>query len=592
MRLRGGDGIGEVGEIEQRRKWRVGRVVCLGFCFRGGSGIMARVNELRIRAVAEGLGVLLAGVPGQALVDFARVHGSSLPGGFRKEQPESVRLALGNLLARRPSEEFDPALRRLLSSPTGVCQVIAQWDEEALPRLVEGAAVVAGEGFVLACLLVDGRDEVRQFALARLEGDEPLFAAAGSVSQLIPPKSSAPASAVDEKAARKAERAERGAAQKLAVAEAKLARLSEESATASAEVRRLRAECEGLRVELAREQGDREGRVASAVEARLATEFFGWIGKAQTAVAEVERGTGEVEDFARLALAKQAEADRMAGSRFALEERLRGLEVLRGEIGGVLAGALRQVPELAEAQRRVIAECERLRNVLDTPLGDAVQEPWLKRLAERIGGAAGDELSALRVLPERLHALGIIEARAVENLQGLWRQRVAAVQATGGFLDKDAPEEERAPIVVKLEQALAGACPAAVLLDGHNVLYALPGRYSPGRGKARAESEKRDLVVRDLVRVLENAPAVRGWVVFDGATRSDASPSGNVRVSYSGGEGEHRADGVLLDKIRFFRESAPEMILFLVSNDNGLCGAARKLGAESMAVHLFGSFLQ
>ena len=64
----------------------------------------------------------------------------------------------------------------------------------------------------------------------------------------------------------------------------------------------------------------------------------------------------------------------------------------------------------------------------------------------------------------------------------------------------------------------------------------------------------------------------------------------NVRVTYSGGEGEHRADNVLLDTLRFFKSSSPDTAVFLVSNDQALCVAARRLGAADITVLELGAF--
>ena len=80
------------------------------------------------------------------------------------------------------------------------------------------------------------------------------------------------------------------------------------------------------------------------------------------------------------------------------------------------------------------------------------------------------------------------------------------------------------------------------------------------------------------------------WVVFDGPTRTESTPSSNVRVTYSGGEGEHRADAALLDNIRFFR-TGDDIPILLVTNDNDLISSARRLGALTLSALEFGAFL-
>ena len=137
----------------------------------------------------------------------------------------------------------------------------------------------------------------------------------------------------------------------------------------------------------------------------------------------------------------------------------------------------------------------------------------------------------------------------------------------------------------------SGQTPAILLIDGHNVLFGLPARYMPARGTSLPDADKRKKLTDDIVRVTAPNPSVRAWIVFDGPTRSDTQASPNVRVTYSGGEGEHRADGVILDNLRFFKSSSPDTLVLLVSNDNDLCASARRLGALGLAVLDLGAFL-
>jgi hypothetical protein len=104
-------------------------------------------------------------------------------------------------------------------------------------------------------------------------------------------------------------------------------------------------------------------------------------------------------------------------------------------------------------------------------------------------------------------------------------------------------------------------------------------------------SDKRKKLTDDIVRITAPNPAVRAWIVFDGPKRHDAQAAANVRVTYSGGAGEHRADGVILDNIRFFRSASPDIGVFLVSNDGDLCQSARRLGAQDIPVLELGAFL-
>ena len=186
-------------------------------------------------------------------------------------------------------------------------------------------------------------------------------------------------------------------------------------------------------------------------------------------------------------------------------------------------------------------------------------------------------------------SLNVLTDEALARIRRHLQRRIAAAQAAGS--PPDPHTEARHDAVSKLGQALAGHTPAILLLDGHNVLFGLPVRYNPPRGGAVTDAEKREKLTADVVRLTATSPNVRAWVVFDGPTRSDTQAAPNVRITYSGGSGEHRADGVILDNLRFFNSQAPETPAFLVSNDGDLCTAARKLGAQTVPVLDFGAFL-
>jgi hypothetical protein len=141
-----------------------------------------------------------------------------------------------------------------------------------------------------------------------------------------------------------------------------------------------------------------------------------------------------------------------------------------------------------------------------------------------------------------------------------------------------------------LRRALDGRDAVILLIDGHNVLFGLQGRYLPPQGAAAYTAATRTKLVDDIVRLAAPSPACRAWVVFDGPTRTESTPARNVRVTYSGGEGEHRADAALIDNIRFFRAGGDFPIL-LVSNDNDLIREARRLGASTLSAREFGAFL-
>lgn len=343
-----------------------------------------------------------------------------------------------------------------------------------------------------------------------------------------------------------------------------------------------------LAAELQRERVSRDERLKAAVDMALAREFHGWLAQARLveAAALDDGSRNDLLARAETALKKQAATDRHSGNVEKILERVSDLQNVRERVLSALRNALRPTPELKAVETDIGRELERLRALIEP---DADATPLERAVAARINAADDNDLPQLRGLPDLLRSLAVIDGDACGRLKLAFKKRLAALEALDVPLDAAAAERDEIPSL--LGQALAGSVPAILMIDGHNMLFGLPARYSPERGKALNDAGKRERLIADVVRVTAPNPAVRAWIVFDGPTRSDTQAAPNVRVTYSGGKGEHRADGVILDNLKFFKTSDTGMRVFMVSNDKDLRDKAHRLGARNVDVLEFGAFL-
>lgn len=252
---------------------------------------------------------------------------------------------------------------------------------------------------------------------------------------------------------------------------------------------------------------------------------------------------------------------------------------------------LRAKNDALRAENHNLRELER-KSAAAAAQGSAFKAAKL-RLERELQGAK-EELAALR----RHNAELMAELERERNHRSLRVDAQCDLRLGRELFERRKKEEReglRKPIEVDAEsvlgKALQGAYPAVLLLDGHNVLFGMPSRYNPATGHSMKESEKRNALIKDVRRLVEKTPSLRAWLVFDGKDTAANSESLNLRIMYSGGDGMHRADRVLLDALRFFKSSDPLLPVVLVSNDKDLRKAARKAGAEVMAVLDFGPYL-
>ncbi len=565
----------------------------------------------------------LAALPDDAVIGLAKTDSSFSRGGFRAGKPAAIRDVLLKRHAAASLPPLPPELRRLLARYTPVHTFLRHLDEQRVIQLAEPLSALFGRGRFLFYLSLDDREPLRAYAAEAAGAPDPALPMDEAVALLreafegFAPYIGVAAEGSSPQAAQKTDvqtlrgqltalradlrrlqgsedRANRFKQQLESAAET-AARLKTELDQTAAALQAVKREFAETQAALQREENQRKLRAAADVELSLSRAFNGWLAP-QIAIekAAAMLSGDDILTRADKALAAQASLDRASGNRLLLIQRREAVHAALAKVDAVAAQALVPLPELGRIRAELAAESLRLAAVLASDSG-AAPSPLVEQLLPVVASAGEDQLAALRGAVARL-----VEGRLIAEGERLaineaLRRRTATLAFSTSVEDKDAaPDDALDARYPSLAKAIRGQGRLILLIDGHNMLFALPGRYSPQRGKAMLEGDKRDKLVRDIVTLFADIPAARAWIVFDGGTRSDLSPSGNVRVSYSGGQGEHRADGVLIDQIRFFSEQMKDdpVPVWLVSNDNALCGSARRLGAETVSVHHFAAFLQ
>ncbi|MDR2849062.1 MAG: hypothetical protein LBW77_00715 [Verrucomicrobiota bacterium] len=562
---------------------------------------------------------LIARVPDDDLSMLVATEPAFQKGGFRAGNLPALRTRLQQLVCGGP--EVSDALRRTVARRSRSHSLTGLLAPDALSESRHALAALLGEPVLLVALLLDARRDVRDKAEAWMQQTPPFIALPpddaarrlrdvfADLADLLGTPSSAAAVAPTHEAwlAQKEKLEDRlrdlqtenrrlkgvddrlaGLTQRAKASEEKLADTVRAAQTAETALRQKTRELETASAELARETAHREERLAAALDGALAREFHGWLARARAVedAAAHPAAQADLLEQAAAALRKQREFDRHSGNRAVLAERRDRLEEALRDVRSALRDALRRAPELQAAETALAAELRALTALLEP---DAPASPLEDALTARIHAAQDNELPSLRGLPELFAGLQVLDDTAAARLRAAFQKRLAAVEAIAAV----PPPREAPPLppaAAQLSRALSGHEAAILLVDGHNVLFGLPSRYNPGRGAALSEAEKRQRLADDIARIAAPNPALRVWIVFDGPTRSDTQAAPNVRVTYSGGTGEHRADGVLIDNIRFFKSASPDTPVILASNDQDLCAGARRLGALDLPVLDLGAF--
>ena len=289
------------------------------------------------------------------------------------------------------------------------------------------------------------------------------------------------------------------------------------------------------------------------------------------------------------ALAKQRSVDRHYGNRAELTRAIEERRHMLAEIKRARIDALKPIPELAS----IAASLEREINHLECQLGMSGDQvtPTGSALLERINAALSlDELSEVRQFIQQAAAYQLLRR---DELHRLYR---ATNDKAGLLYDMIQPQGEERSGFPKTRyfhplHAAAHGQPFTLFIDGHNVLFKLEDLFGqffekgfPGR-KARVEFANSLLPIFDK-------PGADVMLFFDGNDPTEQSLSDHVRVFYSGGTGDHRADNAILEHMSFCQQSASSTPIGLVTKDGDLARQAGAMGATIMDPEEFATLLE
>ena len=162
-------------------------------------------------------------------------------------------------------------------------------------------------------------------------------------------------------------------------------------------------------------------------------------------------------------------------------------------------------------------------------------------------------LTRIRALRDEVARLKAELARACEERDGLQQHFALALLA--------AQDGER-----------LGPNGTQLIVDGWNAIL---GSENIGGHRSR---------LTELVRVwLKAHPNDRAWIVFDGP-HICGSTKRRLRISYTGGEGAHRADRLVCDYLRMRQYAGQKGHVIVLTNDKAFRSDAERLGAESAGI--------
>ena len=322
--------------------------------------------------------------------------------------------------------------------------------------------------------------------------------------------------------------------------------------------------------------------IAQGIAHGLNNRIAPWL--ATTEKLSLTNNTNEnILDVASSLLALQQTRDKRYGTRTSIKSDIEAARQLKAALIEAKKESLRPLPNLSEvteklsshieAQEKLLIETslipkseklQTLRQELQL-LSEMEQLLEMKKAFEKkmLTEAWGNELCKLAYSEFNRRGLEIYDSD--QKALGVEKNELLFITAQQHFLN-----------------CLLSAKPLRLLIDGHNVLpkiKPLIGNdfFSESKGP---KAEARNLLIERIKLFTNNHPLIQADVWFDGPIEQDWAESENLRVWFSGGTGEGRADKKILENL-ISRDFSSDLALFECPASSGFKSALQALISAS-----------
>lgn len=327
-------------------------------------------------------------------------------------------------------------------------------------------------------------------------------------------------------------------------------------------------------------------RVAEQVRMLLDERLLPWLRPAETLATEVANLSSLNHDLLQQAealLQRQAAQDRLHGLRSQLRAELQACQQAYARLQQACQEALRPLPALPILADKLQARIQQIEQRLQNHAPAVVAaHPLLAQIEQSLAAQPTLEgITGVRRAVQASAALGWLQGPALEQAHALLHHassRLYALAAASGHQRSLA-----GPALRALQAELAQGRTAALVVDGHNVLYTQTADFKPWYEQGQPGARARERLVQQLLILAQRHPNLMVDLWFDGPILADSNRATNVRVHYSGGQGSDRADIQIVAHLRHLQAQPQPTLRVLVTQDHAEAMQAEEAGALLLA---------
>jgi hypothetical protein len=332
---------------------------------------------------------------------------------------------------------------------------------------------------------------------------------------------------------------------------------------------------------------DRElqDRVAQGVSDALLHRLGTWIQPCEV-LAEGESTQPTAIEKATAILKKQAQIDARFGTVSRLNTELAETVNLKVRLQNALNESLRPLPELQDA----IASLELKIQEIDSTLKRGTIAPDTARLED-----VSRRLNSAQTIEEALSVKASVTSEITKQVWShndstkaldLVNRRVLALYAQHGQRNHVRREDlhKIAPLET-LRQCLITADSCCILIDGHNLLHKVKpligGQYfDPATGP---NALARSYLIEKLRTLVDLHTNINCELWFDGPDDTQWRETDRLKVLFSGGQGENRADARILESLHGLTYRGVSAEYIVVSDDRDVLKKSENSNAVGMS---------
>lgn len=263
------------------------------------------------------------------------------------------------------------------------------------------------------------------------------------------------------------------------------------------------------------------------------------------------------------ALERQRHQDRHQANLSRLRDDLHTLSELRDKIQLSRSESLHPLREWPALEERVGSSIRAIQKQLgEIPSG----LPWATKLAADLHSAGSSEaVEAVLIRARQLVDAGLLEKEAMQWLcqRGLERQAVLADPVLQSF----------PPLTVRLQEVLDGQQAGIIVIDVYNWIGRAGGILGVSSEPSSFTASLKEL--RPLLKKWGTRAKLAEFLLFvDGPSENSVSWSPNVRLTWTGGVGQHRADAVIRGHLEYLHRQKNRYPIWVVSDDREVRGSA------------------